>query len=58
MSSTLFELVTEALADAGVDYSGKTWNECLDLYAKLGLPPDVQGDSDWDAFTERGIGDT
>jgi hypothetical protein len=58
MSDTLFDLVTKALAEAGIDYSGKTWAECLELYAKLGLPPWIQGDSDWSAFEECGIGDT
>jgi len=55
---TLYDSVIGALEDRGVPYDGKTWEEILELYAKLDLPPWVQGDSDWDAFSEQGIGDT
>jgi hypothetical protein len=55
---TLFDNVIGALEQAGVEYNGKTWEEILELYAKLDLPPYIRGDSDWDAFEEQGIGDT
>jgi hypothetical protein len=58
MSDLVYDKVLDALKERGVDYSGKTWAECLELYAKLDLPPWIQGDSDWSAFEEQGIGDT
>lgn len=56
--TTLYDSVINALEECGVPYDGKTWEEILELYAKLDLPPWIQGDSDWDAFSEQGIGDT